>query len=543
MLKPPLSSSTSPSMTLRLQATLRFALSSLLVFAIVAITAGPSLAQQAATPSVLNPRDYGAVADCKSHPLGSAYPSLAAARAVYPFVTSLSQQLDYVAIKAASNAAFGADGEEHAYLNRALNRPLYIPGGCYNLGDDTWVIRNGVGLHIYGAGRLTTRVVSNNTAFRTDGFWYSMIQGIEFASLTKDAIVTVDIDGNVPGHPYETRGVQANSFSDLLITAGGSRYGLALNRLGFSGAQGDHNDFWNCHFSNASFALYYQNGFNALNNTFHGGDFQNYTKHAIYLVAGSVNLFSPTFESSVGYTQILNDGWDIDASSAGVSDEIIVDGARTESLRFYHGAFSQYAIIRGLNQTPAINSWTPTTAYQVNGAVIGVTPLGNRLYRVTGGGTSAASEPHWPASGTVNDGSVTWTETDFEVVHLDAGVLRDTARIVVGRLKLADNNQELKTVEVRADYVASLLDDLLLVDSTSRNIVVTLPAAFAGKTYTVKKWDTTAHTVTVHSVGPGNAIDLTGDVIIPGGSRGYVTVTKAGGNNLAGAYWIVGKSF
>ena len=527
---------------------LKSAISVLFVLAITlmaGVSRDISAQSQPVTPSAsvfINPKEHGAIADCGSHPLSSVHASLAAAQAVYPFITSLSQQVDYAAIKAASNAAFGADGAEHGFKDRALNKPLYLPGGCYNLGDDTWLVRNAVGIHIYGAGRLVSRVVSNNTAFRTDGLWYSRIEGVEFASLTSTATVAVDIDGNVPGHPYETRGVQANSFSDLLITAGGSTYAFALNRQGFSRAQGDHNDFWNCHFSNAAFALYYQNGYNALNNTFHGGDFQNYSKHAIYLVAGSVNLFSPTFESTVGYTQILNGGWDIDASSAGVNDTIIVDGARTESLRFYHGAFSQYAIIRGLNQTPSLPTWTRNTTYGLNTAVIGVGALGNKLFRVTTAGSTGDSEPTWPTTGTARDGSVTWTQTDFEVVHLDAGILQNPSRITVGDLKLADNHQQLRTVEVRADYAASPLDDFLLVDASAGNIRVTLPTAFAGKTITVKKYDTTPHTVTIRE-SPGNSIELIGDIVIPGGSRGYVTLIKAGGDKLSGAFWIVSKSF
>jgi hypothetical protein len=493
--------------------------------------------------AILNPKDFGAIADCNSHPLSEKYHnSLESARRVYPFITSLSQETDYAALKAASNEAFGADGVEHSFKNRALNKPLYLPGGCYNLGNDTWLIRNAVGVRIYGAGRLTTRIISNRTVFGTDGLWYSSIEGIEFSTQTDSATVAVDIDGNVPGHPYATRGVQGNSFSDLMINGGGSKFGFALNRQGFSGAQGDHNDFWNCHFSNASVALYFQNGFNALNNAFHGGDFQHYSKHAIQLIAGSVSLFATTFESTVGYQQILNDGWDIDASSAGVNDSIIVDGARTESLRFYRGAFSQYAIIRGLNQTPGLPGWSENTSFSRDTALIGMTTVGNKLFRVTTAGTSARTAPAWPTTGTVRDGSVTWTQTDFEVVHLDAGILQNTSRITVGDVKLADNGQQLKTVEVRADYSASLLDDFLLVDATQTNIVINLPRAFAGKTYTIKKWDTSPHKVTVR-YSLGNPIELTGDVVIPGGSRGFVTLVKAGGVNLSDAYWVVSKSF
>ena len=50
-------------------------------------------------------RDYGAVGDGASHPLSSVYATLAAAQAVYPFATSLTQELDWAGTQAATNAA------------------------------------------------------------------------------------------------------------------------------------------------------------------------------------------------------------------------------------------------------------------------------------------------------------------------------------------------------------------------------------------------------------------------------------------------------
>jgi hypothetical protein len=503
----------------------------------------PGPQQPAVSPAVLiNPKDFGAIADCKSRPLSSVHASLAAARAVYPFITSLSQELDYAAIKAASNAAFGADGAEHAYANRTLNQPLYLPGGCYNLGDDTWLIRNAVGIRISGAGRLATRILSNKTVLATDGLWYSQIEGIEFSSLSKTAKVALDIDGNVPGHPYETRGVQGNTLKDLLIDGGGSEYAFSLCRQGQSGGQCSENLYLDLHLSNASFAVYYQFGFNALNNTFIGGNFQNYPKYGIFLVAGSLNLFSVGFQSTHPYLQLANGGSDIDASQAGVNDRLLIYGCRTESLRFFNGAWSQYADIRGLNQQPSVAAWAANADLANDSVIIARTVAGNKLFRVTRAGKTGTSPPGWPASGSISDGSITWTETDFNVVSIASGQL-SASSITVGNLQLASNQQQLQTVEVRRDYTASVLDDLLLVDASNGDITVTLPTAFLGKTYTVKKWDTTRHVVTVHYGGTGNAIELTGDVVIPGGGRGFVTLTKAGGGNLSGAFWIVGKSF
>jgi hypothetical protein len=52
----------------------------------------------------LDVRDFGARCDGASHPLSTAYPSLAAAQAVYPFANALTQELDWAAIEAAQNA-------------------------------------------------------------------------------------------------------------------------------------------------------------------------------------------------------------------------------------------------------------------------------------------------------------------------------------------------------------------------------------------------------------------------------------------------------
>jgi len=528
---------------------IRFAISfSLLLMSSgrASVSAAPSLLSQQETGSTgvmfINPKEYGAIADCQSHPLSSSYQSLAAAQAVYPFSTSLSQEVDFLAIKAASNAAFGPDGAEHGSAKRTLNKPLYLPAGCYNLGDDTWLIRNAVGIRISGAGRLATRVFSNKTTFQTDGLWYSQIEGIEFASLTKTATVAFDIDGNVPGHPYDTRGVQGNTFKDLYIDGGGSSYGFALCRQGQSGGQCSENLYLDLHLNNASFAVYYQYGFNALNNTFIGGNFQNYSKHGIYLVAGSVNLFSVGFQSTQPYQQLVNGGSDIDASSAGANDKLLIYGCRTESLRFFNGAWSQYADIRGLTQQPSVAVWSASANFGVNTLTIAATAAGNKLFRATTAGTTGTSPPSWPATGSITDGSITWAETDFSAVSMASGQL-SVSTITVGNVQLADDQQQQRTVEVRSDYTATVFDDLLLVDASKANIVITLPTAFRGKTYTVKKWDTSAHTVTIHYGGVGNSIELTGDVVIPGGSRGYVTLEKAGGGNLSGAFWIVGKSF
>ncbi|WEK42994.1 MAG: hypothetical protein P0Y64_16875 [Candidatus Sphingomonas colombiensis] len=53
----------------------------------------------------LNPRDYGAIGDGYYHPLSERFGTLAAAQALYPFATALTQSLDWTGIQAALNEA------------------------------------------------------------------------------------------------------------------------------------------------------------------------------------------------------------------------------------------------------------------------------------------------------------------------------------------------------------------------------------------------------------------------------------------------------
>lgn len=55
------------------------------------------------SPNGLDVRQFGAVGDGSSHLLSSQYGTLAAAQAVYPFVTALTQEFDYAGIQAAIN--------------------------------------------------------------------------------------------------------------------------------------------------------------------------------------------------------------------------------------------------------------------------------------------------------------------------------------------------------------------------------------------------------------------------------------------------------
>jgi hypothetical protein len=376
-----------------------------------------ALSAHAQSNSWLNVSQFGAICDGQSHPLRQKFATLAAAKAVYPFVTSLNQEIDYASLKLASNTAFGADAAEHGTSNPQANIPLYIPQGVCYLGNDTWTIRKASGIRIEGAAPTATTIKANGTVLAFDGLWYSQIGNLGIATLSASTVAALDIDGNVPSHPYGTFGVQANTFPNLLVNGGGGSHAVAVCRQGGSGGQCSEMTFINPHFLNASFAVYYQNGFNAIDNVFIGGDIQNYTTNGIYLVAGSVKFLGTSFESTTGYTQILNGGCDIQASAAGAGDSILAYGNRTESLCFYNGAWSQPADIRGLTHRPGIGKWAASTHYALNSTVI----ANGKLFRATTGGISGGSQPVWSASGTVTDGSVAWRATPYNVVKIQQG--------------------------------------------------------------------------------------------------------------------------
>ena len=652
----------------------------------------------------INPKDYGAIADGRSHPLSTVYSSLAVAQAVYPFVTSLTQEIDYASVKQASNLALGPDtvissyltmagnstttvisdpnanytanslagqtlflrypnafvdsrmvlantattitiepgladfhngvnnvcgfgqtfdcaayavgNGEHGYVNAKQNKAIYLPAGTYVFGNDTWLIRNASGARIIGEGRTATILTSNHTVFASDGLWYSIIEGITFRVLTNTAVVAVDIDGNVPGHPYATRSVQGNTFRNDQFDGGGGTYALALCRQGGSSAQGE-SSFIENHWMNADTAFLI-NGFNNLANLILRGDMQNFNT-GVYLVAGSVQVIATSFESTRGYGQVAAGGFDIHVGEAGVGEKIIVSGCRTESLQFFKGSSTQPGVLIGNVQGVAQSDWQPGHPYSLNEAALHLVKVNGvrfyRLFRVTKAGVSEgvtgttdifsantightgygmvanhyrgfnltitggagvgqtrviasntalaatvtvpwdtipdktstytiSRPPVWPGTGTLVDGSVVWTQTNF--LSVDGTSINNT-----GAFTLLNNeffftsiaewrSGDSISLPVSADFTQPFFayqSLTFLGDSSGGSFTVTLPAAPIGQVVTVKKMEAGSNTITV--AGSGVTIDGAPSVVIPAGSRGYLTLQYAG----SAGYFVVSKSF
>lgn len=92
-------------------------------------------------------KDFGAVGDGTHHPLSERFATLALAQAKYPFVTSLTQGLDYAGWQAATNASI-----------LLLHRSVYAPRGHYVFEEDDEPIDPDTGCGYYGDGRFGTIV-------------------------------------------------------------------------------------------------------------------------------------------------------------------------------------------------------------------------------------------------------------------------------------------------------------------------------------------------------------------------------------------------
>ncbi len=92
--------------------------------------------------------DYGAIGDGVSRALSTKYATLGDAQAVYPFVTSLTQEIDFCAIQRAIDIAapWVWQGSTRATELSGVTGTVYIPAGKYRLGKSKLRFNSGVRL-------------------------------------------------------------------------------------------------------------------------------------------------------------------------------------------------------------------------------------------------------------------------------------------------------------------------------------------------------------------------------------------------------------
>jgi hypothetical protein len=402
--------------------------------------------------------------------------------------------LDYIGLQEAIYAAFGAPGKEHGVAGSRLNVPLYIPPGKYLI-NRSLHMTHVAGGQVRGGGRMSTTIVQTTVGepvLQTNGISYSRVEGIAFAAgsatnfrgrwkpavaytagmtvCARDgsvwrataagtsgatepgwagavvtdgamswerrpplALVHIDWDGTYANG--WTAACQSNTFADCLFSGEnhGVDFGVTVAASG-NNAMGSENLFLNCFwswFTQAGFATF---GFNALQNTIVGGNFENCLRYGVWFLRGAGAVYSTGFQN--GFTsQIETNGADI-AFSNSANDASVVIGCRTESARFLTVYNLHKVAVRGCAIVPGMQTWRPSRAYKVGEVVVGDARLDGVVYVATSAGTSGAAEPAWDSTrASLTDGTATWAPLNYDAIY-GANVSLDDCNVLYGRVNL-----------------------------------------------------------------------------------------------------------
>jgi hypothetical protein len=313
---------------------------------------------------------------------------------------------DYAAIQAALDAAMA--------LGSAT---VYFPAGAYRV-DTTPQITDAKGINLRGEGPDNTTIRAGAfPAFKTTGWWRSIVEGLGFWCNGNTTGGAFQMDGHVGG-----QGEQGVTFQNCYFFGNyNSKYVFTNQLIAGGNGQGSENVWIGCGFAGTSraadTALVLINGYNALQNTFIGCNFQSFI-NGVKITAGNADILHCGFQSTSGYDQIVYDGADLDASGGSAGDTVTMTGCRTESLRIVKGGGPPCAVSNFAHVPTDGGSWAAGQAFSLNTLRSGSTAAGNlKLYRVTTAGTTGGSAPAWPESGNVADGSVVWTQLEFDVFH------------------------------------------------------------------------------------------------------------------------------
>lgn len=326
---------------------------------------------------------------------------------------------DTVALQAAIDHCYGTAASPNGTANVGLNRALFIPHGLYKL-TDSLVFTAVSGGYVYGEGRFTTtlrQTVANKPIIKTNGCQYSVFENMCLDNSTvanSAAIFDLDWDGVVPA------AIQSNTFRNMFFGGGSSLNVNTGLRIGNSDFMGSENLIENCFFIYCVNGLEVRN-YNALQNVVLGGNFQGCTK-GIRVFAGSVsNVIGTGFQNDIGATaQILGSGVDISFENS-ASDTCVIEGCRTESMRFITASNAYNIHVLNCTMTPSrVANWAATTTKALNTFVNG----GGAAHICTTAGVTGATEPTWGAA-TVTDGTVTWTRYEYNMLTTSNGVVEN----------------------------------------------------------------------------------------------------------------------
>lgn len=158
----------------------------------------------------INVKQFGAIGDGSYHPLSERYASLALAQVQYPFVTAITQSIDWAAWQAALNTGKIVYGTDNAYVITDTLQPV-TGGGIIGLGVNKWVS---------GFTATFNPSLTTGTTF--------LMYGNGARDYTLDCVSNMDVSGGVVanpsvGDPYTTS-APAPSY-DLLDFTNGNAFG------------------------------------------------------------------------------------------------------------------------------------------------------------------------------------------------------------------------------------------------------------------------------------------------------------------------------
>jgi len=230
---------------------------------------------------------------------------------------------DTAALQAALNAAFG--------IAQTAQRRVVIPPGKYIVRGAGLTGKNWFGGCLHGSGRFTTMIqnADGGPVITTDGCQYMRFGDMQLDGNNGTGIV-FDLDWKGTG-----TALQSNTFENIYFSDAGTGV-----RIAHSGNMGSENLFLNCFFANLSSDGMLVWGYNALQQTIVGGNFQNCSV-GVHVNVGAVNVVS-----GVGF-QVNKQDIQIDGGS---NNTMTVIGCRTESPNFVSNVGTQAMAIIGCHQ-------------------------------------------------------------------------------------------------------------------------------------------------------------------------------------------------
>ncbi len=214
---------------------------------------------------IINVRDYGAIADGKSHPMSKVFSKQSAIDAKYgKGKYALKDEADFVAINEAVLYAKKL-ALEHIKEGDYTLRPIYMPTGVYKV-NRTIDLSCIYGLKLYGAGRDATRITFHEPG---DLFYIDNAMNITFEDFS---VESTPGSKSVAFHFHDTGGV-GPTFKFFFNSIIFSRFYTGV--LATGDRMTDSIDYLYCRFVNCLTGLHLQNDQSMVHNFF-GCDFESY---------------------------------------------------------------------------------------------------------------------------------------------------------------------------------------------------------------------------------------------------------------------------